>query len=572
MFLPLVAIWIWEKPSSLAIFREKHSAVTANDSFSSDTSPVDLEELNLLATGRFPPLVEAFLKGDNLDLLAPVRFLGPEAQPAGDCQVVPPDRRELARALGEANSQYGHTEAGELAAQLADPSTRVVITGQQPGLFGGPLYTLSKAVAAQLWAERLRAAGEQAMALFWMATEDHDFRESSRASFFTTEGVTAVDLGEDAEPLVPVGSRVLGPEVKRVLAELHQTMPGDRYGEWLTTLGEWYAPEVRFGEAFARFMVHILGERCPLIVDAMLPALKSAQKPWMRRIVEQRFDLTTAFEDRDRQIIGKGFPLQVRPQPGASPLFLERDGQRRRIEWRGATGFRLRGDDGFNGEVEGLLEILEEEPQRVSPGVRARSAIQDAAFGTCLQILGPGELSYLPQAAPLFGLLEISAPMVALRPQILVLDERQRMNVRGSGIGIERLLDPSFDLDAWLAPPEDTDFIGSAEGQLETLIDSLREPSVALDSNLDRPWQKTGDQMRRALQAYGAKVTAAASRRDETARARLEALRSSCLPTGKPQERVLASAHFPGKYGDSFVEAMFQQMGLEPTKMHIVTP
>ncbi len=316
---------------------ENPSEVTANDSFSSDTTPADLEELNLLAAGRFPPLAEAFLRGENLDLLAPVRFLGPEGQPVGDGLGTTPGRRELAEALRQANDQYGHPEARELAARLADPSTRVVITGQQPGLFGGPLYTLSKAVAVHLWAERLEAAGEPAIALFWMATEDHDFRESSRATFFTTEGVKTFDLGEDQQPLVPVGSRVLGPEVKRVLAELRQAIPGDRYGDWLTTLGQWYAPEVRFGEAFARFMVHILGDRCPLIVDAMLPALKLAQSPWMQRIVEQRFDLTKAFENRDHQIIAKGYPLQVRPQPGTSPLFLEHGGQRRRIEWRGTT-------------------------------------------------------------------------------------------------------------------------------------------------------------------------------------------------------------------------------------------
>ena len=115
----------------------------------------------------------------------------------GDGLGTAPGRRELAEALRQANDQYGHPEARELAARLADPSTRVVITGQQPGLFGGPLYTLSKAVAAQLWAERLEAAGEPAIALFWMATEDHDFRESSRATFFTTEGVKTFDLGED---------------------------------------------------------------------------------------------------------------------------------------------------------------------------------------------------------------------------------------------------------------------------------------------------------------------------------------------------------------------------------------
>ena len=546
--------------------------MTANDSFSSGTNPIDTPGVNLLATGRFPPLPEAFLEGRNLDLLAPVRFLGSGDQPAGNCAATAPDRGELAEALEEANAQYGHPEARQLAKELADPATRVVITGQQPGLFGGPLYTLSKAVAAQLWAERLRAAGEPAVALFWMATEDHDFREVSQATFFTAEGTSTFDLGEDKEPLVPVGLRVLGPEVKGVLAKLAQIMPGDRYGDWLTLLGQWYSPEVRFGEAFARLLVYLLGMRCPLIVDAMLPSLKAAQRPWLKQIVEQRVGLAEAFEARDHQIIGEGYPLQVRPQQGASPLFLQHGHQRRRIEWRGSTGFRLRGDESVKGDVAGLLQIIEEEPARVSPGVRARSAIQDAVFGTCLQVLGPGELSYLPQAAPLFGLLGVPAPLVSLRPQVLVLDERQQAHLTESGLGLERLLDPAFNLDAWLAPAEETGFVKSAEEQLEALLEGLREPSMVLDGNLERPWEKTSDQMRRALQGFGKRVTAAASRRDATARTRLATLRSSCLPQGKPQERIIAASHFPGKYGDDFVAAMFQQMRLEPANLHIVTP
>jgi uncharacterized protein YllA (UPF0747 family) len=333
--------------------------------------------------------VEAFMRGQNLDLLAPVRFLSPGEEPSGDCRATSPDRGLVTASLEKANREYGHPRSAQLAAALADPATRVVITGQQPGLFGGPLYTLSKAVAVALWAERLRAAGEPAIALFWMATEDHDFRESSQASFFTSQGLRTVDLGEDREPLVPVGLRALGPEVSRSLAELRESIPGERYGQWLEQIAGWYTPEATFGEAFARLMVALLGDRCPLLVDARLAGLKEAQRPWLKRIVEQRQELGEEFADRDRQIIQAGFPLQVRPQPGSSPLFLEVDRQRRRIEWRERGRFGLRGDPEFEKEIAWLLETIEAQPERVSPGVRARSAIQDAVFGTCLQILGP---------------------------------------------------------------------------------------------------------------------------------------------------------------------------------------
>ena len=526
----------------------------------------------LVAAGALPPLVEAFLRGEDLDLLAPVRFLAPGAQPSGDCRSTCPDRSRLASALAKANEDFGHPAANALAESLADPDTRVVITGQQPGLFGGPLYTLSKAVAVSLWAERLRAAGKPAVALFWMATEDHDFRESSEASFFTAQGLQKFDLGEDKEPLVPVGQRQLGVEVSRVLSELREAIPGDRYGRWLDRMEVWYTPEARFDEAFARLMVAMLGERCPLLVDARLGALKEAQRPWLKQIVEQRSDLDAVFLARDRQIVAAGYPLQVRPQPGSSPLFLQQGRQRRRIEWRQSDRFGLRGDPEFENDVDWLLAIIEAEPERVSPGVRARSAVQDAVFGTCLQILGPGEVSYMPQVAPLFELLGVPAPFVALRPQILVLDERQQARLSGVGVDLGELLDSAQDLDALLARPEDTDFLKEAAETLGELVASLEGPALELDGQLEKPWKKTAEQMQRALEMFGGRVTAAAARRDQVAKGRLENLRNHSLPDDRLQERVIASSHFPGKYGDAFVDSMFGQMQLEPTKLRVITP
>ncbi|MEJ2583120.1 MAG: bacillithiol biosynthesis BshC [Acidobacteriota bacterium] len=200
--------------------------------------------------------------------------------------------------------------------------------------------------------------------------------------------------------------------------------------------------------------------------------------------------------------------------------------------------------------------------------MRARSAIQDAVFGTCLQVLGPGELSYMPQVAPLFELLDIPAPWVTLRPQMLVLDERQRAKLSDTGIGFEDLVDPALDLEAVLARPEDTEFLSGAQQTLEQLLERLKGPALELDAQLENPWRKTADQMHKALRMFGSRVTNSAANRNALAKGRLEALRELCLPGGQFQERVIASCHFPGKYGREFVEAMFEQMHLEPTTLH----
>src|SRR5690606_3523427 len=63
---------------------------------------------------------------------------------------------------------------------LRDPRARVVVTGQQCGLLGGPLYTLYKAIGAVRWAERLaKELGRPVVPIFWAASDDHDFEEVS---------------------------------------------------------------------------------------------------------------------------------------------------------------------------------------------------------------------------------------------------------------------------------------------------------------------------------------------------------------------------------------------------------
>ncbi len=528
--------------------------------------------VNLVDAGLLPPLVKAFLEGSGAELLSPLQFQSPGG-PLPTAPTPAGDRRELGAALATANDSYGHPEAEALGRKLADPATLVVITGQQPGLFGGPLYGLSKAVAAVRWAERLEQAGQPAVALFWVATEDHDFRESSRATFFTQNGPETFDLGEDRSPLRPMGLRELGPEVDRVLADLREAIPGDRFGSWVDQLGQWYRPENGFGEAFAGLMVHLLGRRAPLMVDSLLPALKQAQAPWMRRLVVERHQVAAASAERDGAIEAAGFSLQVRPQPGTSPLFVLHEGQRRRIEWQGEDRLRLRGTPEVERDVEWLLAVIDREPEIVSAGVLARSAIQDAVFGTGLQVLGPGELAYLPQVAPLYTLLEIEAPSVALRPQVLVLEEHLLKKLEGGGLLLPALVDPDLELDELLAGSVGEEFLGPARQQLETLLAGMEAPALELDAGLAGPWRKTGEQMERALESFSGRVKAASARRDQMARQRLESLRDTVRPMNQLQERVVATGHYPGKYGRGFSEAMLEQLDeQDPITLQVVRP
>ncbi|MCP3961044.1 MAG: bacillithiol biosynthesis BshC [bacterium] len=532
--------------------------MTANDSFSSATSPPESPAalgLDLLGGSRLPSLPSAFLSGRDHDLLAPLKFLD-----AGELPGEPPrvDRTELARALATANVAYGHPAAERLAERLADPATRVVVTGQQPGLYGGPLYALSKMVAAVLWAEAIEASGVPAVAVYWVATEDHDWSETAQATFLARSGPLRVDLGEDPAPLLPVGMRTFGPRLTGVEEQL----------EGVELPRRWYRPDSRFGEAFCRLLVATMGERAPLMLDSMLPELKTLQRPWLSRLVEHRGDVERAQRQADAAIENRGHPLQVSPQPGLSPLFMLHGLERRRIAWSENGGYSLRGLEGDALPLEQLERILEENPSVISPGVLARPAIQDAVLGTSLQVMGPAELSYLPQVAAIYPVLGIEAPSTTLRPQALVLEERHAGYLEELDVSLAELFD--VELDRLVTEKLGEDLVGPVRERIDELLEGLAEPLAALDRGLEGPLRKTRGHIDRGLDQLGGKVAGAVARKHDVWRRRLEQVRTACLPGGKGQERLLSVVHFLDRYGAGFAEVLAAQMGLDPRRLHVV--
>ncbi|MFL6293662.1 MAG: bacillithiol biosynthesis BshC, partial [Thermoanaerobaculia bacterium] len=123
-------------------------------------------------------------------------------------------------------------------------------------------------------------------------------------------------------------------------------------------------------------------------------------------------------------------------------------------------------------------------------------------------------------------------------------------------------------LDRALAGLEGDDFVEPVRQRVEEALGELRPP----DPDLQRPLEKTREQILRALDTFAEKATSAAARRNETLNRRVQQLRESCLPLGRPQERVVASAHFQGKYGGRLVQSFWEQMGLDPRVLQITCP
>lgn len=523
---------------------------------------------DLCACGLLGDLPRRFLDGRDLDLLEPLRFVLPGDVDSVTAAAGPAlDRSPVAAALRRSNARYGHPDADRLAGELADPDTLVVITGQQCGIGAGPLFTLTKAAACTRWAEELTRRGRRAVPLFWMASEDHDFAEVARA-YFPPAGARALTLGEDPAPLRPVGDRPLGSAADGLLERVLDAAPSADYRRRIEDCRQHLRPDRCFAESFAQLLVRFLGDRCPLLVDSQLPAVKSASAPVLGRLIERRGAVDRALQEAAAGLERRNVRPPARCRSGEAPLFLiGAGGKRRKVVWGENVGYRLRG--GGSGTLEELAETLNREPEAVSPGVLARPAVQDAVFGTALMILGPGELAYMSQARAVYEALDVAAPSIALRPQVLLLGARERRwleRLEAEGIDLASVLSRPDELDRRLAARCELDFVASARAKVDAALDDLEAGPERIDPSLASAWSKTGANLRRALDQFERRVVVAAARHDDVLKGRVERLRAHCLPNGHLQERELTSLHCLASYGSELVRRL-SSIDLDPRRL-----
>ncbi len=324
--------------------------------------------------------------------------------------------------------QSNHPEAlaqvleGEARRYQAGPQTianiarlragaRAVVTGQQVGLFGGPLLTLLKAATAVARAtEATKATGLDHVPVFWLATEDHDLAEVDQLALPTKTAIETVSLHLKSTAIGPVGRLQLGPAVEPVLDRVAELLA---YAPITERLRAFYTPTATLGEAFARLMTELFRNHGLIVMDASTRAFHALGAPVLRAAIEQAAELETALLTRCTELEQHGYTAQVLVKPNASLLFLisdatteagtasERQPLRRIPALRPGEEPTWKAGASTYTTAE-LLAILEASPERISPNALLRPVMQDAILPTAAYIGGPAEIAYFAQSAVLY--------------------------------------------------------------------------------------------------------------------------------------------------------------------------
>jgi len=462
----------------------------------------------------------------------------------------------------------------EMASRLGDAKTVAILTGQQAGLFGGPLFTLLKALTAlQLADEVTRQHHVPAVAVFWVEAEDHDWDEVRSCTVFD-EQLEPRTVGLPSRPAgdaTPVAQITLDDSMLSVIDELARILPPTEFTPaLLADLRRAYAPGIGMADAFARWIERVLGPRGLIVYDGS----DRASKPLAAGVFVR--ELSTAGETArlatatGAEMVAGGYHAQVNPLQDSVALF-RLDGARRVI--RQQDGGLVVGDQRYTADA--MLKDASDDPSGFSPGVLLRPIVQDTLFPTVCYVAGPSELAYLGQLKAVYDHFGVPMPLMYPRASATILDSASIRFLTKYQLPFEALQarDDSA-LNALLETqiPETVEkSFAAARETIEGQMSLVQQAVSAVDPTLEGAAKSTIGRMQHDLETLHGKMIQAAKRRHDTLRRQFVRTRALAFPNGQPQERTIGFLSLLNQYGPALVDRLNDELPLDMAHHWLVT-
>jgi bacillithiol synthase len=490
-------------------------------------------------------------------------------------QAYPRQREQLAQVIREQQRRRdAPAQAVAAGERLADARTVAVVTGQQAGLFGGPVYTLLKAITAlKLADEASRRHGVPTVTVFWIEAEDHDWEEV-RACTVLGEDLASrtVALPErTTEGAVPVATIALDDKIESVLNELEQALPATEFrSTLLADLHAAYKPGAGMAEAFGRWLEHVLGQRGLIVYDASDPATKPAVSQVFVRELSTPGQTARAASMAGAELKAHGYHAQVQASDESLALF-HLEAERRPI--RQQNGQLLVGESRYAPDA--LAREAAEHPAAFSPGVLLRPIVQDALFPTICYVAGPSELAYLGQLRGVYEHFGVPMPLIHPRASATLLDSASSRFLSKYRFPLEALQPQDESglnelLKTQIPPEVDQTFTvvgGTIDSQMQQVVEAL----MTLDPTLEGAARNTIGKMQHDLENLRGKTIQAAKRKNETLRRQFLRTRALVFPNGHAQERTIGFVWFLNQYGPALVERLWDALPTEMGQHWVIT-
>ncbi|MEZ6017128.1 MAG: bacillithiol biosynthesis cysteine-adding enzyme BshC [Planctomycetota bacterium] len=444
---------------------------------------------------------------------------------------------------------------------LQQEGTFAVVTGQQPGFLASPLYSLYKALqACRLATELSRAWGAPVVPVFWNHADDHDVAEVHHAwQLNRNNDLQKIALPGMGSGKTPIGELPLSAEAHRLPAlhaQLRQVFEEHAHVDWALELclprdGETLA------RALTRSFTELLGAHGLVVVEPawIRPLLSSELGHIVARGVAAPLALGEA------ALTSAGLPVAI-PSATAALVF-RHDAARGRLALRvGGEGFRYDGESGSRTDAELAAEVVQA-PEDWSAGALLRPVVQDAVFPTCAYIGGMGELAYHAQLGPLRDASLIPRVPFVPRVSCTLVDDETRFALERCELDVAAALRAK----GAFAPegeassgPSVIEELRASAAEAAKLVLRHRAGLAELEPALAIGLKKAAEQIQNSVEKVAEKAERVHKNRAGKGERHVRRVNSALGPRGEPQERVLGPFQFLARFGDAFVEALWEEL------------
>lgn len=488
------------------------------------------------------------------------------------------DRHALCDALQDMNAAWGAGEETLKNIQLLrDSDCLAVVSGQQAGLFSGPLYTIYKALAAVKLAGCLTQRKTKAVPVFWIATEDHDFPEVAKAEFIgrdckLAEVEASSDLHREGQP---VGRVVIDNSIDAVLTQLLEALPSSEFTPDLeVVLRDAWRPGRSYGEAFARMLTSLLGSHGLVLLDPLDQRLKAMAAPLYAKAALSAHDIATAIEVRSRRLVEAGYHAQVTASENSFPLFLHDDDGARHALTRSSDGKYSTKQSDKSYTAEELSKLALAQPEKFSPNVTLRAVVQDYLLPTIAYYGGAAEIAYFAQTGEVYRLLERPTTPILPRSSLTMVERHTGRVLERYGLSLTDLFAGQDSVLKRVVEEhlgaETAQSFAKAEGTVNTELDQLREQLRSVDPTLADALETGRRKINHQFEGLRTRFHRAQMARDEAAQRQLQRAFDQLFPNKELQERHINITSLLARHGRYVVDWIYNAINIGSNEHQIV--